>query len=210
MSVFPRLYETSKNLVPELYFGGDDVPPYLVAVLIENATIEDIVVTIREIATCSNSCGYVESGLVNYHLDDEGHFLIDRSRQFIFLADYAEENWDYHPSSIAVLQFLQDPCCRALFVGRDAAFYIEKTPETYALCTELDWLWEDLEVSGSVMEAIDDGNFRAKALPLLTKTYEKRRNGESTEMWDFWETFRIHLLKNRLKLLVKEIELKAR
>jgi hypothetical protein len=203
--MFPRLCETFRELVPELYFGGDEVPPYLIAVLPENASIEDIVAMIRKIGHGSNSCGYIELGLVNYHLDDEGHFLIDRSKQFIFLADFAEESLDWQPSSFAVFQFIQDPCCRALFVSRDAAMYIEKTPETYALCTELDWLWRDPEVSGSVMEAVDDGTLRQRSLPILIKIFEKRKHGQASEMWEFWQTFRVFLMREHLKLSVEAI-----
>ena len=84
--------------------------------------------------------------------------------------------------------------------------YLEKTPDTYALCTELDLLWEDIEVSKPVMEAVDDGTFRGKALPLLMKTFEKRKHSESSEMWEFWETFRVLLMQDHLKLLIKQID----
>jgi hypothetical protein len=53
------------------------------------------------------------------------------------------------------------------------------------------------------MEAVDGGTFREKTLPILMRTFEKRTLGESSEMWEFWETFRILLMKDRLKLSVK-------
>ena len=204
--MFPNLCETFKELVPQVYFGGIDVPPYLTSSLPEGASIEDMIAAIRTIGPRSNSCGYIEFGAIYYHLDDDGQFLIDRSNQFIFLADFDVASENYHPSSFAVLQFLQDPCHRALFVNRDGAMYLEKTPDTYALCTELDLLWEDIEVSKPVMEAVDDGTFRGKALPLLMKTFEKRKHSESSEMWEFWETFRVLLMQDHLKLLIKQID----
>jgi hypothetical protein len=201
--MFPRLCETFKELVPEVYFGGEEIPPYLTSALPEGASIDEIVAAIREIGSGSNSCGYIESGFINYHLDDEGHFLIDRSKDFIYLADFGKETQGYQPSSFAVLRFLQDPCRRALFVNSESAVHVEKTPDTYDLCTELDRFWEDTEVSKPVMEAVDGGTFREKTLPILMRTFEKRTLGESSEMWEFWETFRILLMKDRLKLSVK-------
>jgi len=206
VSVFPRLCDTFKDLVPQVYFGGEHIPPYLTSALPEGASIEEIVAAIREIGSGSNSCGYIESGSIHYHLDEDGHFLIDRSKEFIYLGDFNVETQSYQPPSFAVLQFLQDPCHRALFVNIESAVYIEKSPDTYALCTELDRFWEDMEVSKRVMEAVDSGTFREKALPLLLKAYEKQKHSESSEMWEFWETFRVLLMRERLKLAVKQID----
>ena len=203
--MFPMLCETFKELVPEVFFGGEDVPPYLTSVLPERASLNEIVTSIGTIGSGSNSCGYIEDGTINYHLDDDGHFLIDRSKDFIYLADFGMETQGYQPSSFAVLRFLQDPCRRALFVNMESAVYVEKTPDTYALCTELDRFWEDTEVSKPVMEAVDSGTFREKTLPILMKTYEKRTLGESSEMWEFWDTFRFLLMREQLKLCVKRI-----
>jgi hypothetical protein len=204
--MFPRLCETFKELVPEIYFGGDEIPPYLSVGLPEAYSLEEIVSAIRSFGSGSNSCGFIDAGAIYYHLDNTGHFQIDRSKEFIFLGDFTQETQTYHPSSFALLQFLQDPCRRVLFVNRERAVYIEKTPVTYALCTELDWVWEDIEASQLVMEAVDSGIYRDKVLALLMKTFENRKGSTSSEMWEFWATFRFLLMQERLKLNVRQID----
>jgi len=204
--MFPRLCETFKELVPEIYFGGDEIPPYQTSGLPDSNSLDDIVSVIRSVGCGSNSCGYIDACRIFYHLDDSGHFQIDRSKEFIFLGDFDPDTKTYHPSSFALLQFLQDPCRRVLFVNREWAIYIEKTPQTYALCAELDWVWEDIEASQLAMEAVDIGTYRNKVLALLMKTFENQKNGDSSEMWEFWETFRFLLMKERLKLKVRQID----
>lgn len=204
--MFPHLCETFKELVPEIYFGGNEVPPYVTSGIPEPHSLEEILAAIRSIGSGSNACGFIDAGEIHYRLDYGGHFQIDRSKEFIFLSDFDRDTQTYHPSSFALLQFLQDPCRRILFVNRERAIYIEKTPQTYALCTELDWVWDDIEASQLVMEAVDHGIYREKVLALLMKTFEDRKNGDSSEMWEFWETFRGFLMIDRLMLKVTEID----
>ena len=56
-ALFPMLYEEMRDLVPEVYFGGADVPAYLPIELDSTSSLEDIVSTIRSMVSGANSSG---------------------------------------------------------------------------------------------------------------------------------------------------------
>ena len=54
------LCEETRILVPEVYFGGAEVPPYLHADVDPASSMEEIVSTIRSIGIGANSSGYID------------------------------------------------------------------------------------------------------------------------------------------------------
>ena len=203
--MFPTHCNMIQGLAPEVYFGGSPIPSYHEVRLITGTSIEEIVLAIRRIAKRANANGYIDGDRIKYHFDTSGEIQIDRSKGFIFLADLRQEAEHFHPSAFTLLQFLQDPCRRALIVTRGRALLLEKTPETYSLCVELDRIWERLNLPELLQDSRGGAFEMEKLLTTLMKKYEEKNCGESTEMWGFWEMFRDILMTQRLRLSIRTV-----
>jgi hypothetical protein len=203
--MFPKSYEEKKILVPEAYFGGSEVPPYLHIPLPKGCPTEDIIRMIRAIGTGSNSSGYIDAEGVHFHIPSGDRIQVDLSKEFIFASQPAVPGAE-HPSAWQAFCFLQEPVDRALLVGAGRATQIRKTEKTNALCKVLDGLWLQERFLQVKMEMIASEESLEKGLARLMKTYEEEKFGSSSEMWEFWQTFATLLMRSRLGLEVCTVE----
>jgi hypothetical protein len=74
-TMFPILCEEMKYLMPEMYFGGMEVPAYLHVEADSTCSLEDIVSTIRSIG--SNSSGYIDDKGIHFHISDDEIIHVD-------------------------------------------------------------------------------------------------------------------------------------
>jgi hypothetical protein len=198
--VFPALWKEIENLAPEVFFGGD-VRTYHRLAIEPSTPLGELIDRIRTMEYSSSTSGYVTEEAICYHREEEHGLRNDRSRAFIYWAELDVAVEEY-PSSFAVLQFMQDPCRRALFVWRNSALYCEKTDQSDRLCIELDAIWDHEYMALQVMENLQKEEGEVKLLPLLMKTYEEMVSGLPAEIWDAWESFYLHLMEKRLRLHV--------
>jgi len=200
------LYEEIKDLIPAVYFGGEEVPPYLHIEMNSSSPVENLVSAIRAIGTGGNSSGYIDDEGIHFHLPDNEIIRVDLSKYFIFLSQPSAHDGQF-PSAWQIFAFLQAPATRALFIGMAEATLIEKTAHTLRLCDTLDRIWADDRFNEFRMRMVESEETRGKGLAHLLKSYEDKFIGSSTEMWEFWETFGRLLMENSLGLMVSNIEL---
>jgi hypothetical protein len=199
--VFPTVCDQMKSLLPEAYFGGEEIPPYCHAAIDDLGSVEDIVSSIRSIAGGGNCCGYVDHEGIHFHLPDDDIIRVDLSRDFVFVSRPGEES-GANMTAWQVLTFLEEPARRALFVGQAMAVYVEKSNETLTLCKVLDRIWNDEQFLPKVVENSDSDEGRDRLLAILMNAYEKKAFGEPSQMWWFWDTFRNYLMTRALHLTV--------
>ena len=200
--MFPTLWNNLKPLAPEVFFGGAEVPEYNTLAVADPMEIADLATAIRANALSSNWCGYIDADGVHYHEVDEGDLHVDGSRDFVFLAPVAGDAPEL-PSPLAILNFLQDPTSRELFVFRKTALFIRKTPATWDVCARLDRVWQGEKMGQRLGELLPAGRHVTHALSSLMKIYEEENGLLPTEMWEFWRTFWPILLAERLHLHVE-------
>lgn len=205
--MFPSHYKETENLVPQIYFGGEEPPPYLTASIADGATILETAENISLIGGGAQSCGYIENARIFFHLCEGKEFHIDLSKEFIYLA--AHESLSHVlPTAFMTLQFLQEPCRRALFITSREAVYLEKTADSYQVCNELDAIW-DIWVGLYGKRLIGRKSKHCRILPCLMKYYEELTVGNSSEEWEFWDLFCYDLLRKRFKLKVEATPLRS-
>ena len=205
--MFSSQYKETENLVPQIYFGGEEPPPYLTASITDGATIVETAEDILLIGGGAQSCGYIENGRIFFHLCEGGEFHIDLSKEFIYLAAH-ESPGHVLPTAFMTLRFLQEPCRRALFITSREAVYLEKTADSYQLCNELDAIW-GIWVGLCGKKQISRKSQHCRILPCLMKYYEEVVVGVSSEEWEFWDAFCYDLLQKRLKLKVEATPLRS-
>ena len=204
-TLFPKLCEEMKPLIPEVYFGGMEVPPYLNIELEKNYTLESLVSTVRSIGDAGNSCGYIDESGIHFHLPGDD-INVDLSRTFVFVSQPKLTDRKY-PSAWQIFSFLKEPASRALFIGSNYATLIEKSEYTLRLCKYLDEMWaQPLRYLDLVKDMLESEEAREKGLACLMKNYEEETSGSSDEMWDFWDTFGELLMKRSLGLSVHIIQ----
>jgi hypothetical protein len=199
------LYEEMKDLVPEVYFGGEKVPAYLHLECSISSSLEDLVASIRAIGCGSNASGYIDDEGIHFHIPDDEIIQVDLSKRFVFISQpqvIGVEN----PSAWQVFKFLQDPVDQALFIAHGRATLLQKSEQTLILCKALDQLWAQDRFLQTRMEMVESEEGRETRLASLMKTYEEAIVGASSEMWDFWDTFGGFLMKRRLGLVVHTIQ----
>ena len=202
--MFPSLYRESENLVPQIYFGGEEPPPYFTAGLSDGATIQDIAQQVLLIGGGAESCGWIADNRIYFHLGG-GRFQIDLSKEFIYLAAHDCPGHAL-PTSFMTLRFLQEPCKRGLFVTNQQAVSLEKTVESDQICKELDTIWGIwVELHGRKM--LTRASKRRKILSCLMRYYEELMVGTSAVEWEFWDAFCFNLLEEKLKLKVEIVPL---
>jgi hypothetical protein len=203
--MFPTLAEQTKELAPEAYFDGGGVPPYLHIELAHTIDLEVIISAVRSIGSGSNVCGYIDKRGVHFHIPQDDRIQIDLSKAFIFVSQ-PESPGAEDPGAWQVLQFLQEPAKRALLIGKKKATLIEKSDKTMALCAALDDIWAKDDFQPEIMKMMESDESLEHGLAVLMKRYEEEYFAESSEMWEFWETFRIHLMEHRIMLKVRNFE----
>jgi hypothetical protein len=200
--MFPMLYEETKDLTPEVYFGGDEVPPYYHLRTDEKKLMDDLLLSIRLIGCGSDCAGYIDGEGVHFHLADGDIIRVDMSKEFIFVSQPACPD-GARPTAWQVFYFLQEPVRKALFIGEKDAILIEKTGATYDLCRTLDRLWAQDSFLEMIIAMADSEAAREKSLARLMKVCEEEGCGTSSEMWEFWGTFGNLLMGERLGLSVQ-------
>jgi hypothetical protein len=203
-TLFPMLYEEMKNIVPEVYFGGAEVPPYLQAEVDSTDSLEDLVSTIRSIGMGSNSSGYIDDEGIHFHIPDDEMIQVDLSRRFVFVSQ-PEVVGGENPSAWQIFRFLQEPVSQALFIALGRATLVEKTQKTLNLCIGLDQLWAQEGFLETRIKMVESEEEREKGLAHLIKIYEEVSLGSSSEMWEFWDTFGGLLMEWSLGLVVQTI-----
>ena len=199
--MFPRLYEVMRDLVPEVYFGGAEVPAYLHIEIDSTSPLEDIVSTIRSIGTGANSSGYIDDEGVHFHMPADDIIQVDLSKRFIFVSQ-PQVNGGENPSAWQIFKFLQEPVSQALFIALGRAALVQKSEQTLILCKVLDQLWAQDRFLQTRMEMFESEGGREKGLAHLMKTYEEETLALSSEMWEFWDTFGLLLMERCLGLVV--------
>lgn len=203
--MFPMHCEEFRELIPEMYFGGCEVPAYLHLEMGPDPTMDEIVSAIRSIGSGSNSSGYIDDGGIHFHIPDDDTIQVDLSKDFVFVSQPTVEGGE-HPSAWQIFRFLQEPVKKALFIALGRASLVEKTQATMDLCNNLDRLWaqEDrfLETRKQMVESEEA---RERGLASLMKAYEQEGLGLSSEMWEFWDTFAGLLMERQLGLSVRVI-----
>jgi hypothetical protein len=202
--LFPMLYEEMKGLVPEVYFGGEEVPAYLHLECEASGSLEDLVSSIRAIGSGSTSSGYIDNEGIHFHIPDDETIYVDLSKEFVFVSQPGVTGGE-NPSAWQIFKFMQEPVSRALFIAFGRATLVEKTEWTLLLCKALDQLWSDEErFLETRKEMVEYEDAREKGLVCLMKAYEEGTLGSSSEMWEFWQTFAAHLMQDRLGLKVTQ------
>lgn len=199
--MFPTLWDHLKSLTPEVFFGGLDVPEYSKLEVADPTAVRELASAIRVNALGADWCGYIDSDGIHYHVVDEGDLHVDGSRDFVFLAPLTGDVPEV-PSPLAILNFLQDPSWRELFVFKKSALYIEKTPATWNICAALDQVWQGDRMRSALADLISSEKHVTRALSALMKIHDEERNLEPSEMWEFWGTFWCLLIKERLQMRV--------
>jgi hypothetical protein len=200
--MFPMLCEESKDLVPEVYFGLEGVPPYYHLRVDTVVDAETLASSIRSIGSGSECSGYIDCEGIHFHLPDDGPIRLDMSKEFVFVSQPNDVD-GMTLSSWQILYFLQEPVRRVLLVMAHQSVLIEKTQPTLNLCSVLDQLWAREAFAEAKNEMIESEEAREKALARLMKVYEEEALGTSSEMWEFWETFGGLLMMERLGLVIK-------
>jgi hypothetical protein len=199
--MFPLLYEEMKDLVPEVYFGGDEVPPYYHLRVESPETTEELVSSIRLIGCGSNCSGFIDGEGIHFHLPMDETIWVDLSKEFVFVSQPTADHGSF-PTAWQLFFFLQEPVRKALFVGEHSATLVEKTGQTLKLCRTLDQLWAQDYFGDIRFEMADSDDAREKGLARLMKLYEEEVLGSSSEMWEFWNPFAGYLMTHNLGLLV--------
>lgn len=201
--MFPILCEKMKDLLPEMYFGGMEVPAYHHAEADLTCSLEEIVSTIRSI--CGNSSGYIDDKGIHFHIFEDETIQVDLSKKFVFVSQPDVDGGEL-PSSWQIFSFLKEPVRIALFIALNRATLVEKTEQTLVLCKALDRLWDQERFLDVMGEMIGSEEARERGLACLMKSYEEDSLGSSSEMWEFWKTFGSLLMQCRLGLSVQTIQ----
>jgi len=203
-TLFPMLNEEMKDLAPEVYFGGAEVPAYLHAEVDSTDSLEDLVSTIRSIGTGANSSGYIDNEGIHFHIPDDEIIQVDLSKRFVFVSQPQVSGTN--PSAWQIFKFLQEPVSQALFISFEREMFVEKAEHTLMLCKALDQLWDQDRFLETRMKMVESEEGREKGLAHLMKTYEEETLGSSSEMWEFWDTFGGLLMKRKFGLVVRTIQ----
>jgi hypothetical protein len=202
--MFPQLYESTQNLVPEIYFGGQEVPPYCHLRVPTGGPLEELVAAIRSVGTVSNCSGYIDGEGVHFHLSDGDNIRVDLSREFVFVSQPGDTE-DTVPSAWQVMFFLMEPARKVLFVGAHDAMLLEKTRATLQLCLALDQMWAQDFFLGTRQAMVESDEAREGGLARLMKIHEEESVGTSSEMWEFWDVFGGCLMQERLGMRVETL-----
>jgi hypothetical protein len=203
--MFPMLYEESKNLVPGIYFGLTEIPPYYHLQVEAGKPLAELVAAIRLIGCGSDCTGYIDEHGVHFHLPEDDVIRVDLSKEFIFVSQ-PNESEGAAPTAWEVFFFLMEPAKKALFIGERRAVLLEKTDTTMKLCMALDQLWAQEVFLEFRQEMVESEQVRERGLAHLMKVYEEEGTGASTEMWEFWGTFGSLLMGERLGLNVELVQ----
>ena len=203
-TLFPMLYEEMKDLVPEVYFGGAEVPPYLHTEVDSTFSVEEIVSTIRSIGKGGNSSGFIDDKGIYFHIPDDEIIRVDLSKRFVFVSQPQLIGGE-SPSAWQIFSFLQEPVKRALFIALGRATLVEKTEGTLGLCKILDLIWAQERFLETKMKMVESEEARERGFAHLMKIYEEDTLGSSSEMWEFWDTFGGFLMTRSLGLVTRTI-----
>ena len=203
-NLFPMLCEETRILVPEVYFGGAEVPPYLHADVDPASSMEEIVSTIRSIGIGANSSGYIDEKGIHFHIPEDDLIQVDLSKEFVFVSQ-PEVIGGENPSAWQIFSFLKEPVSQALFIALGRATLVQKSEQTLTLCKALDQLWAQDRFLQILIEMVESEEAREKGLARLMKTYEEETLGSSSEMWEFWDAFAGLLIERSLGLVVQTI-----
>lgn len=202
--MFPTLVDDFRDLTPEVYFGGCEVPRYLRRAVPAGTGPARLAEEIRTIA-CGAACsGYIDDEGLHFHLYSTGELHVDMSRPFIFVAD-PDHAVQALPDAWQTLRFLQEPVTRAIFMDRNRAVLVTKTPRTMHLCRELDRLWYSEEILALMPESLVNVGSRSRLLSHLMRLQEEGTLDGPTTMWEFYDTFGPILAAERLFLTLQEI-----
>ena len=204
-ALFPMLHEEMRDLVPEVYFGGAEVPAYLHITIDPKSSLEDIVSEIRSIGSGANSSGYIDDEGIQFHMPDDEIIQVDLSKRFVFVSQPQVDGVE-NPSTWQIFKFLQEPVSQALFIALGRATHVQKSEQTLTLCKALDQLWAQDRFLQIKKEMVESEEEREKGLAHLLKSYEEETLGLSSEMWEFWEAFGGLLMERSLALIVKTIQ----
>jgi hypothetical protein len=198
------LYEEMKDLVPEVYFGGEEVPAYLHAEADSTCSLEDIVSTIRSIGTGADSSGYIDNEGIHFHIPEDEIIRVDLSKRFVFVSQ-PEMIGGENPSAWQIFKLLQEPVNQALFIALGRATLVQKTERTLLLCKALDRLWAQEGFMETRIKMAESEEALEKGLARLMKIHEEETLGSSSEMWEFWEPFGGLLMERSLGLSVQTV-----
>lgn len=202
--MFPQFCETTRDLAPEIYFGGTEVPPYCHLRVATDGPLAELVASIRSVGVASSSSGYIDGEGVHFHLSEDDNIRVDLSREFVFVSQPGDTEGAM-PSAWQVFFFLMEPVRRVLFVGQRDALLLEKTDTTMRLCLALDQLWGQETFLGTRQAMVESDEAREKGLAQLMKMHEEETGGTSSEMWEFWDVFSALLMEQRLGLRVESL-----
>lgn len=121
-------------------------------------------------------------------------------RSSFFLAERGTEPYR-QPTPLGVLRFLQDPSEKALFISEATAIYSEKTGKTYALCAELERIWEALDFEEMTDDISNQEDF-LKPLKMLMSKYSKGSEAELSPLWSDFEENKAEILESEFFLKV--------
>jgi hypothetical protein len=202
--MFPALCNEFRDLAPQIYFGGEEVPQYYRRSLSSPFTPEALVREIRTIGCGAVSAGYIDGDGIHFHLDLGQELGVDMSREFIFIST-PDVTAAVLPCPWQMLRFLQEPVRQAIYLDNRSAVMIRKTTKTLDLCEALDEIWQRVTLCKALPAAIQHARGRVRLLPLLMQTYEKQTTGNPTIMWDFYPTFGPLLAEERLFLDIRTL-----
>ena len=195
-NMFPNLNSDPLLNDPIFFFEMDEVPKYEEKIISGYDDLNMLSNSIR--MTCEDCCGYIEPINIFYHTMDEKRYYLDFNKDFVF-AYFKDEIFDNDLPLGFIMKFLQYGCKKMLLVCDDIYFLLEKTEETYKICTELEKIYEASEFFyENIIKKVPSKRILDDCFISLVKEY-KSKTGKS----EFKQLDDIDLLIKLLKLNIE-------
>ena len=180
--MFPEYCKLSNAEDVFSYHGYDTIPAYRKLSLENPSNQEQTAAAIKSIN--DNSCGYIESNEINYHLCDSNAYFINTSDKFVF----AYFQGEYYKGSMPVLlmlEFLKYKAEKIMLVFEDTNFVIKKTEETYRICEKLDEIFTSSSFFEKVfIKSISNDQYEMIFYKLIEIFCMKYMNKDSRKLYD--------------------------
>lgn len=130
----------------------------------------------------TDSCGYIDNKVINYHTCDAESYFIDMNNRFVY-AYFMGAPYDNTLPVMLILEFLKYRAEKFMVVYEDTFFVLEKTPETYSVCEKLDDIYFSIPFLHNVfMKVISEDNYEMIFYKLVEIFSMRYMNRDSRKM----------------------------
>lgn len=183
--------------VPMICIQGKTIPMYLLSLLPDGASIEEIIGAIRKIQNPGVIAGFIEDGGVYYHTFAKPPITLDMGRSFVLTC--RKKRSPAPVCSSEVLGLLLNPAQKFLDLTANRSVLIEKTEEAVPVCRGLQVLWNQERF---VKARVGLGAVGEDMLPSLMRAYDMDLRGVEDDRWNDWPTHAETLMRERLGMKV--------